>query len=139
MLSFQDYLIETTSEAPAGVIFDGPNKAYVGIIHGSHITLSKSLVDKIKTIGAQGGYFYEGSGGDRKNVSQYFGGNSIYKSSWDDDMIKTIKGYPIEYFYTLFTNTNVNKQKENLPLQGKTIFESIKKNQSKFSYYKERK
>jgi hypothetical protein len=139
MLSFLEYLLESTGEAPAGVIFDGSNKAYVGIIHGKPITLSNDLVTKIKAIGTKGGYYYEGSGGDRKGVSQYFGGNSIYKGSWDDDINKTVKGYPIEYFYTLFTNTNVNKQKENLPMQGKTIFESILKNQLKFAYFKDRK
>jgi len=138
MLSFQDFLLEAIGEAPYGVILDGTDKAYVGIEHGKPITLSNDLVTKIKNIGTKGGYYYEGTGGDRKNVSQYFGGNSIYKSSWDDDIIKTIKGYPIEYMYTLFTNTNVNKQKENLPAPSKTIFESILKNNLKFAYFKDR-
>ena len=136
MLSFKSFITESKSEAPNGVIFDGPNKAYVGVEHGNPITLSNELAEKIKLIGQKYGYFYEGGGGDKKNVKKYFG--EKYKSGWDDDFIKSIKGYPVEFLYTLFTNTNVNKQKQNLPRENSTIFDSIIKNQKKFSYMKDR-
>jgi hypothetical protein len=137
MQSFKSFILEAKkSEAPNGVIFDGSDKVYVGIEHGNPITLSDELVNKIKTIGEEHGYYYEGSGGDRKNVKKYFG--MKYKGGWDDGFIKSIKGYPVEYLYTLFTNTNVNKQKENLPKENSTIFDSIINNQKKFSYMKDR-
>jgi len=40
--------------------------------------------------------------------------------------------------FTLFTNTDVNKQKDILP-SDKTIFDSILENQDKFGYFKDRK
>jgi hypothetical protein len=52
---------------------------------------------------------------------------------------KTIKGYPPEFLYTVFTNTEVNKQENNLTKPGMTILEAINKAQDKVGYFKDRK
>lgn len=103
-----------------------PGLTFVGQEHGVPITLPSNIKSAANKYGA----FYEGTGGDKlPGVS--------YKGSWDDAAAKNVKGYPPEFLFTIFTNTDVNKQKEALP-SNTTIFDSLLKNQNKFGYFKDR-
>lgn len=138
MKTFKHFISEQKqSEAPRGVIFDG-NKVYVGKEHMKPLILSDELIEKIKTIGSKYGYWYEGNGGDVSSTTG-FSDKSKYEGSWDHEFEKTIKGYPPEYIYTLFTNTKVNHQRENLLRPSMSIFDSIMKAQKKIAYLKDRK
>ena len=137
MKTFRQFLYEQKqSEAPRGVIFDG-NKVYVGKEHMKPLILSDELIEKIKTIGSKYGYWYEGNGGDVSSTNG-FSDKSNYEGSWDHEFEKTIKGYPPEYLYTLFANTKVNHQRENLLRPSMSIFDSIMKAQKKIAYLKDR-
>lgn len=137
MITFRQFIVETKniSEAPYGVIFKNNTIAYVGRNHGKPLVLSTSLIKKIKEIGNKYGYWYEGNGGDVESTSN-FHNKKIYEGSWDHEFSKTLKSYPPEFLYTIFTNTNVNKQKEKIPNKQKTIFDSIMSLQSEISYLK---
>ena len=94
----------------------------------------------MKVIGNKYGYWYEGSGGDANTNSKTFGPKSSYRGSWDNDGFnKEVKGFPYEFIYTLFANTEVNGQKKSITDPTLTIFDSILINQKKFSYFKDRK
>ena len=117
----------TTPTTPIQTYSPRPGVTFVGQVHGEPMTLPS----RIKADAAQYGAYYEGTGGDKlPGVS--------YKGSWDDAASKAVKGYPSEFLFTLFTNTDVNKQKDVLP-SDKTIFDSILENQDKFGYFKDRK
>jgi len=138
MLSFKQFLYEQKkSEAPRGVIFDG-NKVFVGKAHMEPLVLSDELVEKIKEIGDTYGYGYEGSGGRDVPTTTGFNNKSKYEGSWDNEFQKTVKGYPPEYLYTIFANTNVNHQRDNLLNPSISIFDSIMKSHKKFGYFKNR-
>ena len=138
MLSFKHFLYEQKkSEAPRGVIFDG-NKVFVGKAHMEPLVLSDELVEKIKEIGDKYGYWYEGSGGGDVPTTTGFNNKSKYEGSWDHEFQKTVKGYPPEYLYTIFANTNVNHQRDNLLNPSISIFDSIMKSHKKFGYFKNR-
>lgn len=141
MKSFSQFLKEQNEgQAPQGVIFKGDKVAYVGAEHANPIKLSDELLGRVKTIGDKYGYWYEGSGGDADTNSKTFGPKSSYKGSWDDDGFnKEVKGFPYEFIYTLFANTEVNGQKKSITDPTLTIFDSILINQKKFSYFKDRK
>ena len=49
MLSFKNFLIEE-SKNPYGIIFDGPNKAYVGSHHTKPIIMSDDIKEKVLVI-----------------------------------------------------------------------------------------
>jgi len=104
-----------------------PGLTFVGQEHGAGMTLPPD----IRAAASKYGAYYEGTGGDRLPDVKY-------KGSWDDAAAKSVKGYPSEFLYTIFTNTDVNKQKEALLGSG-TIFDSLLKNQDKFGYFKDRK
>ena len=104
-----------------------PGLTFVGQEHGASVTLPSD----IRAAAGKYGAYYEGTGGDKLPDVKY-------KGSWDDAAAKSVKGYPSEFLYTIFTNTDVNKQKEALPSNG-TIFDSLLKNQDKFGYFKDRK
>lgn len=104
-----------------------PGLIFVGQEHG----IKANLPEDIKSAAKKYGAFYEGSGGDKLPDVKY-------KGSWDNAAAKSVKGYPSEFLYTIFTNTDVNKQKD--AIQGNTtIFDSLLKNQEKFGYFKDRK
>ena len=118
------------------ILFSGNKKAYVGIEHGKKLSIPSKDAEKVKSIAREHGAWVEGSGGDsevagidRKDIN----------GSWDDEFQKTIKGYPPEFLYTVFTNTEVNKQENNLTKPGMTILEAINKAQDKVGYFKDRK
>ena len=118
------------------ILFSGNKKAYVGVEHGKKLSIPSKDAEKVKAIAHEHGAWVEGSGGDsevagidRKNIN----------GSWDDEFQKTIKGYPPEFLYTVFTNTEVNKQENNLIKPGMTILEAINKAQDKVGYFKDRK
>jgi len=137
MKTFKQFISEQKkSEAPRGVIFDG-NKVFVGKAHMEPLVLSDELVEKIKEIGDKYGYWYEGSGGDVPTTTG-FNNKSKYEGSWDHEFKKTINGYPPEYLYTIFANTKVNHQRDNLLNPSISIFDSIMKAQKKVSYLKNR-
>ena len=140
MKSFRQFVLENKKrEAPQGIIFSNDDKkAFVGKDHEKPLDLSDSLFDKIKEIGDKHGYWWEGTGGDIKTTTN-FSDKKKYKGSWDDEFTKTLKGYPPEFLYTVFTNTNVNKQREILVSPNKTIFDSIMAAQTKIGYLKDRK
>jgi len=118
------------------ILFSGNKKAYVGVEHGKKLSILSKDAEKVKAIAREHGAWVEGSGGDsevagidRKDIN----------GSWDDEFQKTIKGYPPEFLYTVFTNTEVNKQENNLTKPGMTILEAINKAQDKVGYFKDRK
>ena len=138
MKTFKQFISEQKkSEAPRGVIFDG-NKVFVGKEHMEPLVLSDELVEKIKEIGDKYGYWYEGSGGGDVPTTTGFNNKSKYEGSWDNEFQKTVKGYPPEYLYTIFANTNVNHQRDNLLNPSISIFDSIMKAQKKVAYLKNR-
>lgn len=131
---------QTEDLAPQGIIFKGDKVAYVGAEHANPIKLSDDLLSKVKAIGGKYGYWYEGSGGDADTNSKTFGPKSSYKGSWDNDSFnKEVEGFPYEFIYTLFANTEVNGQKKSITDPTLSIFDSILINQKKFSYFKDRK
>lgn len=139
MKTFKQFIREQKeSIAPQGVIFKGDKLAYVGEEHGTSIKLRDDLLQKVKTIGEKYGYWYEGSGAGADNNVKTFGNRSSYEGSWDNEHRKSIDGYPYEYIYTLFSNPKVNNQKESITDPKLSIFDSILKNQKKFSYFKDR-
>lgn len=104
-----------------------PGLIFVGQEHGTKVDLPSDI--KLATM--KYGAFYEGDGKDKiPDVS--------YKGSWDDVAAKSVKGYPVEFLCTIFTNTDVNRQKEFLK-GNDIIFDSLLKNQDKFGYFKDRK
>ena len=118
------------------VLFDGNNKAYIGVEHGKRPSISAQDMNRIQEIAKRHGAWFEGSGGDAKTVGLQ---TNEFKGSWDDKLQNKISGYPPEYLYTIFTNTKVNKQSEALENPGVSIFDSIVKAQDKVSYFKGRK
>lgn len=118
------------------ILFSGNKKAYVGVEHGKKLSIPSKDAEKVKAIAEEYGAMLEGSGGDLGviNIDREY-----IKGSWDDKFQKTIKGYPPEFLYTIFTNTEVNKQGKNLTKPGMTILEAINKAQDKVGYFKDRK
>lgn len=102
------------------------NLVFVGQEHGK----AADLPEGIREIAEKYGAYYEGSGGDKTPEMGYRG-------SWDDAAAKSVEGYPEEFLYTLFTNTDVNRQQDALKGKG-SIFDSILKNQKKFGYFKDK-
>ena len=140
MKSFKEFFYEDKQKSPAlyGVIFRGDKVAYVGKNHELPLKVSNEIYKKIKDIGDKYGYWYEGDGGD-VSTSTGFSDKSKYRGSWDDAFVKTVKGYPPEYLYTIFANTKVNHQRENLLNDSISIFDSIMKAQKKIAYLQDRK
>ncbi len=104
-----------------------PGLVFVGQEHGAPADVPQEIRDLANQVGA----FYEGSGGDKLPDIRYRG-------SWDDAASKSVKGYPPEYLYTIFTNTDVNRQKDALVGDG-TIFNNLLKNQQQVGYFKDRR
>jgi hypothetical protein len=142
--SFVD-VVKQPTKANFGLLFNGQNESpvkesnesfvyspkpglvFVGQEHGKNV----KLPSEIKNMASQFGAFYEGSGGDKLSDIKY-------KGSWDDLAAKSVKGYPPEYLYTIFTNTDVNKQKDAL-VSNNTIFDALLKNQQQIGYFKDRR
>jgi len=118
-------------------IFVNSKKAYVGVEHGENVSLSRSDAKRLMEIASQHGAYYEGNGGDISAIKEI--PKSAYRGSWDDLFAKQIKGYPPEFLYTIFTNTEENNQKKYLVSQDKTIFEMILKAQDKIGFFKDKK
>ena len=123
-------LFSNSNEVPVSDSFvysPKPGLVFVGQEHGKDIKLPSD----VKILANQVGAFYEGSGGDKIEGIKY-------KGSWDDLASKAVKGYPSEYLYTIFTNTDVNKQKDAL-VSNNTIFDALLKNQQQVGYFKDRR
>jgi hypothetical protein len=104
-----------------------PNLFFVGQIHGKDVSIPQQVKLAISRYGA----WYEGNGGDKiKGIS--------YKGSWDDALAKDVKNYPKEFLFVIFTNSEINKQKEILIGEG-TIFNRILNTQSKLGYFKNKR
>lgn len=124
----------TTSDG--AVLFDGQDKAYVGVEHGKKPSIPAEDMERLKSIASKHGAWFEGTGGDKKSIGLE---GRVFKGSWDNKMQKRISGYPPEFLYTLFTNTQVNKQADAITNASSTIFDSILKAQDKVGYLKGRK
>jgi hypothetical protein len=118
-------------------IFVNSKKAYVGVEHGKSVSLSQSDAKQLMKIVNQYGAYYEGNGGDISAIKEI--PKSAYRGSWDDLFAKQVKGYPFEFLYTIFTNTEENNQKKHLVSQDKTILEMILKAQNKIGFFKDKK
>ena len=104
------------------VIFDGDNKAFVGVTHDSPPKMPPEIFKKVKAIGDSKGYWFEGNGADKTVIKQVFG-NINFKGSWDE---KITAAEPYTYVYTLFGNVTKNKRiNQVFNGQGKTIYEKI--------------
>jgi hypothetical protein len=122
-------LFNTPSQMPvnnSSVYSPKPGLVFVGQEHGKDFKLPSDVKNLANKVGA----FYEGAGGDKIAGIKY-------KGSWDDLASKSVKGYPSEYLYTIFTNTDVNKQKDAL-VSNKTIFDGLLNNQQQIGYFKDR-
>lgn len=123
--------------APRGVIISdkgyGESVAFVGRAHGMPLVLSDDLVAKIKAIGDRSGYWYEGAGGDIETTTN-FNRRSIYKGSWDDKMMKSISGYPMEYLFAMFSNWKESGTNNVIVDPVMTIFQSIMKRNRMVGY-----
>lgn len=104
-----------------------PDLVFVGQVHGKGVTIPPEVKAAIDKYGA----WYEGNGADRVPGVKYQG-------SWDDALAKAVKGYPKEFLFVIFTNTEVNKQKEILIGTG-TIFDRLIKTQGEYGYFKSRR
>ena len=131
---------DSDQSAPThGAVFLGPNAVIVGQTHGKKLKLSPETVEKVKAIAAQHGAWYEGNGMDRELTA---GVIDEYKGSWDDDLLSpSIKGYPFQFLYVLFSNI-----KENDTVEGKigfdpdsSIFDRILDTQPSTNYFPDRK
>jgi len=104
------------------VIFDGDNKAFVGVTHDSPPKMSPEIFKKVKAIGDSKGYWFEGNGADKTVIEQVFGSIN-FKGSWDEK-ITAVK--PYTYVYTLFGNVEENHRVDQVfNGTGKTIYEKI--------------
>lgn len=92
---------------------------FVGVPHGRKIPLSKDLTDKIHLIAREHGAWYEGDGGDKSSF------DVPYKGSWDDKFAKSIKEYPVEFLFVLFSNVKENNTTARVTDSSKTIFQAI--------------
>ncbi len=119
------------------VLFDGPNKAYVGVEHGKKASMPTQDADKLRTIAQRHGAYTEGDGSDIDAVAAI--PRNAYAGSWDENLQKNIKGYPPEFLFTLFTNVEANKQADELTGKGKTIFDAVLSAQTSVAYLKDRK
>ena len=88
------------------VIFNGKNKAFVGVTHDSPPKMSPELFKKVKAIGDSKGYWFEGNGADKTAIKQVFG-DIDFKGSWDE---KIRPKKPYTYVYTLFGNVKENNR-----------------------------
>ena len=119
------------------VIFSG-NKAFIGAEHGKPISLSSADQKKVESLAHEHGVWYEGAGGDIAPNKGLLAPED-YEGSWDAEFAKSVKGYPYEFLYTLFTNTAVNKQAKALVAPSKTIHASMMDAQKKIGYFKDRR
>jgi hypothetical protein len=104
------------------VIFDGENKAFVGVSHDSPPKMTEETLKKVKAIGDKYGYWYEGNGADNTAIKQVFG-DINFSGSWDE---KITTAEPYTYVYTLFGNVTKNKRiNQVFNGEGKTIYEKI--------------
>jgi predicted nucleotidyltransferase len=123
------------SNAPTGVIFNG-NVAYVGQTHGKPIKLSDELKKKIQDLAAKHGAWYEGNGADRAHTKDLIG---KWEGSWDDVAAKSIKGYPPQFLYVLFSNVDANNTIKRVGVDPNgTIFDQILKNQNSGKFFPDR-
>jgi hypothetical protein len=119
------------------VLFDGQNKAYIGVEHGKKAAMSNEDANKLRTIAQRHGAWTEGAGGDIDAVAAI--PKNAYAGSWDKKLQKNIKGYPPEFLFTLFTNIEENNQAGELTNKGKTIFDAVLSAQTSIAYLKDRK
>lgn len=138
MKSFLEFITESESEAPYGVIFDGDDKVYVGSAHGNSITLSDELKEKILNIGKKYGFWYEGNGGDVAPNIKLFGSKKAYEGSWDNEFAKTVNGYPIHFMGVMFANVKANKTVSKYTDPKLSIFYSLIKHQKGNKYFEDR-
>ena len=124
-----------SSDAPTGVIFNG-NVAYVGQTHGKPIKLSDELKKKIQDLAAKHGAWYEGNGADRAHTEDLI---DKWQGSWDDVAAKSIKNYPPQFLYVLFSNVDANNTIKRVGVDPNgTIFDQILKNQNSGKFFPDR-
>jgi len=117
-------ILVSEGENAGKVIFDGENKAFVGVTHDSPPKMSPETLEKVKAIGdvRTQGYWFEGNGADISAIKQVFG-DITFKGSWDE---KITAAEPYTYVYTLFGNVEENHRVDQVfSGQGKTIYEKI--------------
>lgn len=120
------------------LIYESPDKVYFGVEHGETPKISPETLQKIKDIASKHGSWYEGVGGDIKPLQSILGTQDSYKGSWDDEFAKSVKDYPAEYLYTLFTNIKENNQGAHLINPRSNIFDSILNAQKNVGFFKDR-
>lgn len=138
MKSFSRFITESKSSAPHGVIFDGDKKAYVGSPHTKPIVLSDDLKLKVLELAKQYGIWYEGNGDDIAPNIKLFGDKNNYKGSWDTELAKSIKGYPIHFMGGMFSNVKENDRVKKFTVPNLSIFDAIIKKQKGNRYFEDR-
>ena len=134
MISLKSILLEISNREITDTYIIDADRAFVGVEHDETPKLSKDIVSRIKKIGDQYGYWYEGAGGDREVVKPIFG-KIDYKGSWDKTLSsKKVKNEYV-YIYTLFANTNVNNTVEKvISGKGETVFEKALNSRKKWAH-----
>lgn len=106
------------------LIIDKSDRAFVGVDHNITPTLSDNEIKKIKEIGDEYGYWFEGNGQDNQVVQNLFGEKIIYEGSWDNKISNIIPKEPYVYMYTLFANVEENKILNRINrCLGETVFD----------------
>lgn len=121
------------------VIFIGDNVAIVGQEHGKPLQLSDKDAERVQAITRRHGAWYEGNGMDRELTKGII---DRYQGSWDDNLLSpSVKGYPAQFLYVLFSNIE-----ENDTVEGKigsdpksTIFDRILDTQPSTNYFPDRR
>jgi len=119
--SLKEVLLVEGSNA-GKVIFDG-NKAFVGMAHSIPPKISPETLKKVKDIGDEHGYWYEGNAADNDIIKQVFG-DIKFIGSWDEKVVSTVE--PYFYVYTLFSNPSQNNRVDQVfNGKGETVYDKI--------------
>ena len=110
------------------VIFINDNTAIVGQRHGEPLEIkSPEIIEKIKELSEDYGAWSEGNRSDEVHTKGII---DNYKGSWDDLFNDSIKGYPVEFIATIFSNVRENDTLNQIGVNpDNSIFDQIMKSQ----------
>lgn len=94
----------TEAQSGNGSVLSSPDGRLmiVGVQHGASPDIPGQMRDRIRSVGEQQGFYYEGNGGDRDPVAHAFG-DLAYRGSWDA-MVTAPASNRAPFLYTLFSN-----------------------------------
>jgi len=95
------------SEKAQVVWGDGVPSAYVGLRHGEKESVAARDVTRLRALGKDNGFFFEGNGADRRAAGAALGGIQ-WDGSWDD-LVEPER--PGAFYYTLFSNGGPSRER----------------------------